>query len=358
MENAADLVRSALEHQYHAALAMLRGTIEKCPPELWLSKEERNAFWQVAYHTLYFAHLYLQPNEAAFRPWKDHQAGVQFEDGIADAEPIPGSTLPLIPAPYTKTQVLDYCDFCDAMVDDTLRTMDIWSSESGFSWYKIPKLEHQVANIRHIQIGAAQLAQRLRTKLDIGVRWVGSAAARPRQSAWSEAGTARIENLADALQQHLRSKRLLDERGSLLQNSLLEDHAVGMSRREEDAHIAARGGELLDEFRPAETRHDDVGHDEVDRGSMVPRNVHRLRGIAAGEHGISVRDEKVGHQLPHVGIVFDQEDRFGAAASQHSGGFRRGLFGRVHARKIDLEGAASPGLAVDPDISAALFTMP
>jgi hypothetical protein len=51
--------------------------------------------------------------------------------------------------------------------------MDLQSYDSGFSWYPMSKLEHQLVNIRHLQHGAAQLADRLRSKLDIGIKWSG-----------------------------------------------------------------------------------------------------------------------------------------------------------------------------------------
>jgi hypothetical protein len=35
------------------------------------------------------------------------------------------------------------------------------------------KLEHQFVNIRHIQLHGAQLADRLRSAADIGIKWVG-----------------------------------------------------------------------------------------------------------------------------------------------------------------------------------------
>src|SRR5262245_59517577 len=97
-------LRSVLKSQYHAVLAMLRETIERCPDEEWANSSHKNAFWQVAYHTLFFAHLYLMTEASAFRPWREHQSGVQHEDGIAGPDD-PRSGLPLIPNPYTKAQV-------------------------------------------------------------------------------------------------------------------------------------------------------------------------------------------------------------------------------------------------------------
>jgi len=166
-------VRAALKSQYHAALGMLRQTIEQCPDDLWLSTEHKNAYWQVAYHVLYFAHLYLMPDEAAFRPWKGHQSDVQHPDGIPGRAD-PNSSFPLIPKPYTKSQVLAYWSICDETVDPALDTLDLNSADSGFSWYKMPKLEHQIVNIRHIQHHMAQLADRLRFATDTGTRWIGA----------------------------------------------------------------------------------------------------------------------------------------------------------------------------------------
>ena len=167
------LLRAALKRQYHASLAMLRETIERCPDEVWVSEEHVNSFWQIAYHTLYFAHMYLGPNEATFRPWAGHQSAVQHPDGIA-GPPDPTSALPLIPRPYTRLEVLAYWRVCDQMVDDAVDALDLHSQQSGFSWYHVPKLEHQIINIRHIEHHMAQLADRLRFSSGIGIRWVGA----------------------------------------------------------------------------------------------------------------------------------------------------------------------------------------
>ncbi len=166
-------LRSVLKSQYHAGLAMLREAIERCPEDVWLSKTHRNAFWQIAYHALFFTHLYLQPEEAAFRPWEHQQSEVQHPDGIP-GRPRPGSKLPLIPEPYTRAQVLEYWSVCDAMVDHAVGALDLHSPSSGFPWYQMSKLEHQLLNLRHLQHHAAQLADRLRAATDTGVRWVGA----------------------------------------------------------------------------------------------------------------------------------------------------------------------------------------
>jgi len=52
--------------------------------------------------------------------------------------------------------------------------MDVLAPESGFSWYKVSKLEHQIVNVRHVEHGAAQIADRVRAVTGNGIDWVGS----------------------------------------------------------------------------------------------------------------------------------------------------------------------------------------
>lgn len=165
-------VTDALKSQYHAGLAMLKESVEKCTDQLWYSKEFTNAFWQVAYHTLFFTHFYLSKSNDDFIPWEQHQSNNQNPDGIA-GDPDPESTLPLIPEPYTKTQALEYCEFLGKSIDGFVDAIDLESADSGFYWYPISKFEHQLVNLRHLQHGAAQLADRLRQKLGTGVNWAG-----------------------------------------------------------------------------------------------------------------------------------------------------------------------------------------
>jgi len=167
------LLRAALKSQYHAALAMLHEAVARYPEERWVADGQQNAPWQLAYHALFFTHLYLQTEVAAFRPWTGHRSQVQHEDGIAGPAD-PDSDLPLIPDPYTKDQVLAYLAFCDGLVEEAVDALDLLSPQSGFHWYPIGKLEHQLVNLRHVQHHTGQLVDRLRGETGLGTRWVGS----------------------------------------------------------------------------------------------------------------------------------------------------------------------------------------
>ena len=156
-----EAIRSALKSQYHASLAMLRAAIRRCPDDLWTSSgRHANPFWRIAYHTLYYTHLYLQPNNWVFRPWEHHQRGIQRM-----RTPLKTKRL------YAKAEVLAYWSICESMVDDAVDALDLNDPQSGFSWYKVPKMEHQIINIRHVQYHQAQLADRLRVSTGAGANW-------------------------------------------------------------------------------------------------------------------------------------------------------------------------------------------
>jgi hypothetical protein len=156
--------------QYRAALAMLRQTIEACPDALWRAPAAppQNAFWRTAYHTVFYAHLYLQPREADFQPWHGHRDESQFLGSV----PWPPHAEPKACDPYTRVEVLSYLDTVAREVAPLVAVLDL-DGDSGFSWLPFTKLELQLYNIRHVQQHAGELSERLAsqgTELD----WVGA----------------------------------------------------------------------------------------------------------------------------------------------------------------------------------------
>ncbi len=173
-------LRTILKSQYHAALAMLREAIVLCPDATWTDPSHRTVFWQGAYHALFFTHCYSAKDNDTWVPWEGQHNANQYPDCIAGPAD-PASDLPVLPPPYTKEQVLAYWDFCDRGIDGWIDAMDLAAETSGFPWYPIPKLELQLLNLRHIQHHMAQLADRVRTASDQGVRWVGARRPKPAQ---------------------------------------------------------------------------------------------------------------------------------------------------------------------------------
>jgi hypothetical protein len=163
-------IRAALKSQYHAGLKALRLAVEKCPEAMWDDPRDGwAAFWRVAYHTLFFAHMYLQADERSFVPWTRHRADADCL-GVITWE---GGRMPAPCETFTREEILEYWRVCDGMVDRAVDGMDLDRNECGFSWYPMGKLEHQLVNIRHIQHHAAVLSARLWREGGVAVEWIG-----------------------------------------------------------------------------------------------------------------------------------------------------------------------------------------
>jgi hypothetical protein len=149
-------LRQALKEQYHAGLAMLAECVEKCPEDVWREGEQSRPFWGIAFHAVYYTHLYLVQNEAAFQPWPG-----QRENRLPEGDDI-----------YQRTEILDYIRFVDALIDPTVDQLDLASDETGFSWYpNMSKLSHQLMNLRHTQGHVGQLSELLMAR-GIDTDWI------------------------------------------------------------------------------------------------------------------------------------------------------------------------------------------
>ena len=158
--NAKDVAKS----QYRAALEMLRQAIRKCPDSLWDDREYKNAFWRVAYHALFFTHLYLQASLESFCPWAKHQEDYEALD----------RQWPQGGKPYTKKEILEYCQVCGEQVEERVASLEP-DAPSGFHWLPFGKLELQFYYIRHLQQHIGELCERLGARGNIEVGWVGQA---------------------------------------------------------------------------------------------------------------------------------------------------------------------------------------
>ena len=145
--------------QYYAALAMLKETIVACPDELWHHEDDENKFWQVAYHALFYTHLYLQPSEEAFEPWPGHRETYRL--GVQDGA-----------EPATKATVLAYLDFCRREAAKKVPTI-VLDAPSGFDWLPFSKFELQLYSIRHVQQHVGELMERLGPRAS-ELDWIGS----------------------------------------------------------------------------------------------------------------------------------------------------------------------------------------
>ena len=134
-------VKLVIQSQYLAALAMLKQAIRKCPPEVWDNPQDKDRFWFVAYHTLYYAHLYLKIQKKGFIHWEPRRYTKQ---GI----------------PFSKEEILEKLATVERDVAKQIPVMDL-AGASGYAWIPTNKLELQFDNIRHIQQHTGELYERL-----------------------------------------------------------------------------------------------------------------------------------------------------------------------------------------------------
>jgi hypothetical protein len=150
--------------QYQASLEMLKQTINRCPAELWSNPGDQTQFWRIAYHALFYTHLYLQDSAQTFTPWIKHCEDYQLL-GPLDA-------LPRIGEPYDQATVLEYLAFCQQQVTEKVAGLKP-DAPSGFDWLPFDKLELQLYTIRHLQQHAGELMERLGTRAGVMIDWVG-----------------------------------------------------------------------------------------------------------------------------------------------------------------------------------------
>jgi len=159
-------IKKVIIDQYGAALEMLRQAITKCPAARWNDPQARKKFWQVAYHTLFYTHLYLHGDLKVFKPWAKHRQDYhRLESSPDQAE---------VAEPYSREEVLEFFELCWQTVVDRVSSLDL-EAGSGFDWLPFNKLELQLYNIRHIQHHAAELIEWLGANEGIEVDWESTA---------------------------------------------------------------------------------------------------------------------------------------------------------------------------------------
>lgn len=156
-------LKPALISQYRAGLAMLRQAIERCPAELWTAGAHPRNFWRIAYHAIFYTHFYAMHGESSFQPWAKHRRHVPSLWADQDGPPVE--------LPYSVAETLEYLDYVDSKIDEWVNELDLSRMETGFDWYPIPKLDHQLMNVRHLQGHVGQISELLMAH-GVDVDWI------------------------------------------------------------------------------------------------------------------------------------------------------------------------------------------
>jgi len=114
---------SIVTSQLRAAMRMLRTAIEACPARLWNRDTDHNRFWFIAYHTVFYAHLYASPSEERFEPFtcKGHRYGHLGDGSTLTEDDI-----------RSKQEVLAFWDHVDARIESLVRSTPFDRALIGF----------------------------------------------------------------------------------------------------------------------------------------------------------------------------------------------------------------------------------
>ena len=145
--------------QYQSALAMLKQTVDKCPNDIWNCPNDKGKFWQIAYHALFFTHLYLQDSIDTFTAWSKHRGEYENIGRVQTGEP------------YSREDVLEFLTFCQNQVTEKVANV-VLDAASGFHWLPFNKLELQLYNIRHLSQHTGELMDRVGTRAGVEIDWV------------------------------------------------------------------------------------------------------------------------------------------------------------------------------------------
>src|SRR3954471_23334235 len=116
-----------LKEQYHGGLAMLAQCVAGRPDEVGAAGAGPRAFWRIAFHTVFYTHLYLGQNEQAYKPWDGHQErSDELWTNLVEVEPyeLPPATLPV-----ERDEMLRYLGFVDGLVNSTVDVLDLDSND-------------------------------------------------------------------------------------------------------------------------------------------------------------------------------------------------------------------------------------
>ena len=144
-------LKQVIQSQYLASLGMLKQAVVKCPPEAWDNSRNRNRFWFVAYHTLFWAHRYLKAQKQGYPRWEVRRYSQ------------PGN-------PFKKEELLDRLALVEKDVVEQIEIMNLDQTIGALGLAN--KLEMQLYNIRHIQQHAGELYEKLSAYQNIKLGWV------------------------------------------------------------------------------------------------------------------------------------------------------------------------------------------
>ena len=170
-------------------------------------------------------------------------------------------------------------------------------------------------------------------------------------------GVSSVQRLSDVPHEVGGGKRLLYERQAAAYTRGHRRDLLGVARHvqhPEPRHAKLQAGQQLG---PATSRHDDVGHHEVDRRGVLREHPLGFGAIGRLQHAIAGIVEDPLGQMTHADLVFYQQHRLrGAFDRQTRRRFRHhGRAVAAAAWQVDVERRPTARFAVHPDVPLALL---
>jgi hypothetical protein len=158
------LLPAIIRSQFEAALSMLDECIRACPDQHWDGIIGKYPFWMVAYHTLCFVDLYLEPSETNFKTHPTlHPKGMQeFDDEYPSCR-------------FTKPDLIQYSELCRDKLARQLAadTPESLAAPSGHTRRDFSRAELHLYSMRHVMHHTGQLSAFLR-RVNIDTHWAKS----------------------------------------------------------------------------------------------------------------------------------------------------------------------------------------
>ena len=154
--------KTMIWHQFGAAIDMLDNAMRACPDDLWGDRSQRQEFWYVAFHTLFFLDLYLSDSDKEFAPPAPFTLDEMDERGL------------LPERVYTKEELQKYLEHGRKKCRVTISAMteENANRRCGFVWLDLSLAEMLLYNMRHVQHHAGQLNLILRQKIESAPCWI------------------------------------------------------------------------------------------------------------------------------------------------------------------------------------------
>ena len=165
----------------------------------------------------------------------------------------------------------------------------------------------------------------------------------------------RLENAPDLVCELLWRERFTDELGFAIEDAVVNDRLVGVAGHEQHPCSRTSLDEYLRQLAAANSRHDDVRDEQIDRPIKSAGERESLVPARGFEHLVAKVAQDTSDELSHHLFVFDEKQRLRTPSLSERGNHSFHFGALLGDRKVDAKNAALAHLARDLDRAARLL---